>query len=133
MSPTGLHHEHRVARRFDARAALVALASAQERHFLRYTRYADRLAPETTAAGPRGGGGDADVEGTLTSPAVSPQAHYALAIGAVADEDYRLEARPRGVQARDTECVLFVLERSGLRSARDAAGRDTTRRCWAGA
>ena len=119
------------ARRFDARAALTGLAAAQERHFLRYSSYAERLAPGAGAA--ELAADDADVEGMLPSPAVSPQSHYSLAIGEAVGTDYRLEARPRGAQARDTECALFVLDRSGLRTARDASGRDTTRRCWAGA
>mgnify|MGYP002780976976 CR=1 FL=1 len=121
------------ARRFDARAALVALAAAQERHFLRHASYAGRLAPAAVGAGDAGaddGSGGPDV---LSSPAISPQAHYSLMIGAAADAEYRLEARPRGAQARDTECAVFVLERSGLREARSASGEDTTRRCWAGA
>jgi type IV pilus assembly protein PilE len=123
------------ARRFDARAALAGLAAAQERHFLRYSSYAHRF----TSADPRGSAGglgvpdEPDVPGALPASDLSPQAYYALAIGDVAGTDYRLEARPRGAQARDRECAVFVLERSGLRYARDAAGEDTTRRCWAGA
>lgn len=123
------------ARRFDARAALTGLAAAQERHFLRHSSYADRFA----STDPRGGAGglavsdERDAPGALPASDVSPQAYYALVIGDVAGTDYRLEARPRGAQARDRECAVFVLERSGLRYARDAAGEDTTRRCWAGA
>jgi type IV pilus assembly protein PilE len=123
------------ARRFDARAALAGLAAAQERHFLRHASYANRFA----STDPRGGAGglgvtdEPDAPGVLPASDVSPQAYYALAIGDVAGTDYRLEARPRGAQARDRECAVFVLERSGLRYARDAAGDDTTRRCWTGA
>lgn len=124
-----------VARRFDARAALAGLAAAQERHFLRYASYAHRLA--SAAAGPDGadlgGLADANLPGVLPWSAISPQEHYTLAIGDAGDADYRLEARPRGAQARDRECAVFVLERSGLRYARNASGDDTTRRCWAGA
>lgn len=121
------------ARRFDARAALAGLAAAQERHFLRYSSYASRLAYAGESAVTLGGRDAADVPGVLPWSDVSPQAHYTLAIGEAAGTDYRLEARPRGAQARDSECAVFVLERSGLRSARNASGEDTTRRCWAGA
>jgi type IV pilus assembly protein PilE len=123
------------ARRFDARAALAGLAAAQERHFLRYSSYADHFASTgpRDASGGLGVPGEPDSPGALPASDLSPQAYYDLAIGGVAGTEYRLEARPRGAQARDRECAVFVLERSGLRYARDAAGEDTTRRCWAGA
>lgn len=121
------------ARRFDARAALVALAAAQERHFLRHASYAGQLATTDAGTGSAGASDDSNTPDVLPSPAISPQAHYSLAIEAVGATAYRLEARPRGAQARDTECAVFVLERSGLRTARSASGADTTRRCWAGA
>lgn len=113
------------SRRFDARAALGAVAAAQERHYLRHSAYAARFAPPAAAA---------DVPpGTLPMLDLSPQEHYALALVVDAPQGYRVEARPRGSQARDRECALFVLESTGMRSARDASGTDTTRRCWAGA
>jgi type IV pilus assembly protein PilE len=122
------------ARRFDARAALTGLAAAQERHFLRHSSYATRLAAagEDTSGGGPGSDGE-EAPDALAGWHQSPQAHYRLAIGGADADDYRLEARPRGAQSRDRECAVFVLERSGLRSARSTSGADTTRRCWAGA
>lgn len=126
------------ARRFDARAALLALAAAQERHFLRHAEYAARLAP--TRGAPAGTPGEPAPEaptepppGTLRWPDVSPQSYYAVAIATAENGGYRLEARPRGAQAGDRECAVFVLDGTGLRGARSAAGADTTRRCWSGA
>lgn len=118
------------ARRLDARTALADVAAAQERHYLRYARYAERLLdappPATTA---RALGPD---EFTLPLAEISPQAWYRIAVVAADDEGYRLEARPQGLQGEDRECALFVLEATGRRSARNASGGDSSRRCWAG-
>jgi type IV pilus assembly protein PilE len=118
------------ARRLDAREALSTLAAAQERHYLRHARYAVRLlgdasaGPQTRTPGPD--------EATLPLPDTSAQRFYRIAIVAADDESYRLEARPQGSQLRDRDCAVFTIEATGRRSAHDASGADSTRRCWSG-
>ena len=121
------------ARRLDARAALVALAAAQERHRLAHGRYADRLAPANparAAAGvPRTGDGGA-TPAALAYDATSPEGWYELRIAAVDDDGYRLEARARGAQRRDRDCASLTLDGTGGRAGFDAEGRENTARCW---
>jgi type IV pilus assembly protein PilE len=115
------------SRRADGRAALLALAAAQERHLLAHATYAERLVAPGSAPDPESADGSA-----LPWPDVSLQQHYAVTIARGDVEGYRLEARPRGVQARDRGCVLLALEGTGRREARDESGADVTRRCWGG-
>lgn len=105
------------AHRAEARAALLALASAQERHYLDHSRYAARL-----------GGGDDD-EALAFDPETA-SGWYAVSILAGDRAEFRAEARAQGTQRRDHGCAVFVLESSGRREARDADGADATARCW---
>ncbi len=116
------------ARRFDARAALAAVAASQERHRLRHATYAARLSVAPPGVPPA-----AEVPGTLPLGPFSPDEHYVVTIAGADVDGYTLEARPRGGQRRDRDCALFVLESGGLRRAESASGADTTRRCWSGA
>ncbi len=131
-------HAHFVlaARRVEARAALTAVAAAQERHYLRHARYAERLQerPDEYAIGPANGGdrGDADDPTTLAFHAPTVTEHYRIEIAAADADGYRIEARPVGTQRRDRDCALFVFDATGRRWAADAAGTSATRRCWAG-
>jgi type IV pilus assembly protein PilE len=122
------------SRRADGRAALLALAAAQERHFLRHATYAERLAPPAEGASLPGAPAAAppDNPAEVAWPDVSPQGHYRLGIASGGVNGYRLTATPQGVQARDEPCVLLLLDGTGHREARDADGSDATRRCWTG-
>jgi len=106
------------AQRLEAMEALLALASAQERFHLDHGRYAATLA----TAGEPG----------LAVAATSASARYRLTIRAADAVAYTALAQPRagGGQEADTRCAEFEITASGRRSARDAAGRDTTRECW---
>jgi type IV pilus assembly protein PilE len=133
-------HAHFVlaARRVEARAALTAVAAAQERHYLRHARYAERIDDHA-----EGDAGSPAVPGDVNRSSDDPTrlafstrvatAHYRLEIAAADAEGYRLEARPVGAQQRDLDCALFVFEATGRRWASDARGAVATRRCWGAA
>lgn len=105
------------AHRSEARATLLALASAQERHYLDHSRYAARFG---------GDGGDA----ALAFDPQSASGWYAISILAGDRTEFRAEARAQGTQRRDHDCAVFVLESSGRREALDSDGADATARCW---
>lgn len=119
------------ARRLDARLALADVAAAQERHYLRYARYAEQLLDDASRVSTVRPLGPDDT--TLPVAGTSPQSYYRIAIVAADEEGYRLEARPLGGQMQDRVCALFVLEATGRRTAQDSSGADSSRRCWSGA
>lgn len=110
------------AHRFEAMEALLALAAAQERFHLSRGRYAAWLADDAER-------GD---EPALALTVATPGGRYALAIADAGADAFRAVARPRPGrgQDRDARCAEFWIEASGRRSARDAAGGDTTQECW---
>lgn len=108
------------ASRTDATAALLRLASAQERFYLQNNRYAD--ADEMADAPPAGLG----IAGT-------ERGYYALTI----DSDdlalgYVVTATvvDGGPQDDDTQCVGFSVDQQGLRLAEDSGGAANTDTCW---
>lgn len=114
--------------RLDAHAALNAVASAQERHYLEYARYAGRFAP--SAAGPAPSPSD-EFEDSLPLPSASPDGHYSLALTTDANAlEYEVTATPTGRQRRDAACATFALDHTGRRIARDARGADASAACW---
>jgi type IV pilus assembly protein PilE len=126
------------ARRVEARAALTAVAAAQERHYLRHARYAERIDGSADGDGgspalPGTTNGSSEDPATLAFSVRAATGHYRLEIAAADAEGYRLEARPVGAQRRDLDCALFVVEATGRRWAADARGAAATQRCWGGA
>jgi type IV pilus assembly protein PilE len=108
------------AHRFEAMEALLSAAAAQERFHLAHGRYAAWLS------------GEGDGEPALAVASVTQGGRYRLELRAAGADRYRAEARPvdgRGQEA-DARCAVFEIESSGRRSARDAAGRDSTAECW---
>jgi type IV pilus assembly protein PilE len=106
------------AHRIEAMEALLTLASAQERFHLDHGRYATRLA--TTD------------EPGLALAATTATARYRLSIREADGVSYTALAQPaagRGQEA-DARCAEFEITASGRRSARDAAGRDSSAECW---
>lgn len=108
------------ANRADATAALLRLASAQERFYLQNNRYAD--ADEMDDAPPAGLG----IAGT-------ERGYYTLAI----DSDdlalgYVVTATvvDGGPQDEDTQCAGFSVDQQGLRRAEDSGGDANTDTCW---
>lgn len=116
------------SRRLDAYAALNAVATAQERHYLEYARYASHFAPPDTDSEPAT---PDEAAAALPLPAMSPDGRYALALETDANAlAYRVTARPIGTQRRDAACATFVLEHTGRRTALDARGTDASSTCW---
>ncbi len=113
--PAYSEHVHR-ARRADAWDALARLQLAQERHRSRHTAFAASLQD-------------------LALPATSPAAHYRLRVASADAMGYALEAQAAedSPQASDRRCRrLRVVIARGVqhRQAFDAAGQDSSRRCF---
>ncbi len=107
------------AQRAEATTALLRAQGAQEKFFVQYNRYAASLA----AAPPDGLGLAATTETGL----------YALALALIdGGNGFRVTATPRrgAAQQDDARCASLSVDHSGVRSARSAAGDDTTRECW---
>lgn len=116
------------ARRLDAHAALNAVASAQERHYLEYARYASHFASPLADSDPVTA---EEAAASLPLSAASPDGHYALVLDTDADAlAYRITARPTGMQRRDAACATLVLDHTGRRTALDARGTDASTTCW---
>lgn len=111
------------ARRSEARAALFAIAAAQEAHYLECRRYASGLdAGSAPSCDPS----------RLRLPAAAADGAYAIEITAADTGGWsaRAIARPSGAQGRDRRCREFGLDSAGQRTARDADGRRTDAECW---
>jgi type IV pilus assembly protein PilE len=118
--PTWRTHLLRV-HRADARAALIAVQSAQDRFFGTHARYANEA--EAVEPAPRG----------LALKLESEHSFYSIAIETSADGLGYL-ATARGVanagQADDARCARFTLDHNGRRRAADARGTDRSADCW---
>jgi len=104
------------ARRSDAWDALARLQLAQERHRSRHTAFADSVQD-------------------LALPVTSPAAHYRVRVASADAMGYALEAQAAedSPQARDRSCrrLRLVITRGvQQRQAFDAAGQDSSRRCF---
>jgi type IV pilus assembly protein PilE len=98
------------AHRTEAKAALLAVATAQEQFHLQDNRYAPSLA----AAPPDG----------LGLPEVTPNGRYQMLLVTGADAaSYMATATAVGPQARDTQCRTLAIDQSGVKSATHAD-------CW---
>jgi type IV pilus assembly protein PilE len=107
------------AQRSDATAALLRIATSQEKYFLQYNTYATQL----TGAPPAG----------LNLVATSDHGKYNLAIqGGAGVNGFTAQATPAagGGQTDDTKCVTFTVNQSGVRTALDSGGADNTQECW---
>jgi type IV pilus assembly protein PilE len=110
------------ANRTEARAALLALATAQEKFHLQCRRYAAGLDPEKAS--------DCDAS-SLAFPARSERGRYSVRITSADASGWTAEAQPTGPpQSADSPCQLFGLAATGRKSAWDAARRDSAVECW---
>ena len=109
------------AHRSEAMRALLALAAEQERYFLVTGRYADMLdaAPDSAPPG-------------LRVAATSETGRYTLGIERADESGFLAVASPAvgGPQVDDHDCARYAIDDAGRRTARDAAGRDSSERCW---
>lgn len=110
------------ANRTEARAALLALATAQEKFHLQCHRYATALDPEQPS--------DCDAA-RLAFPDRSERNRYSVQITAADASGWTAEALPSGPpQSTDRPCQVFGLASTGRKSASDAARRDSVVECW---
>jgi type IV pilus assembly protein PilE len=111
------------SQRSDAKDAVLALATQQEKHYLQCNRYAAAIADATSCA-------DDEVQGA----AGSKNGWYALDTDAAADPTLGFLARATAVEGenqwQDDECREFTVDQAGLRRAEDAGGADNTEECW---
>lgn len=109
------------ARRIDGQSALLDLATRMEQFYAQNNTYKSaRIAS----------GSQYDI----LSSSISPEKWYTLSIIDATDTTYRLQATPRGAQARlDTACQSFVFNHLGDKEINSGpAGKpaSTTLLCW---
>lgn len=109
------------SQRSDAKDALLALATQQEKYYLQCNTYATVIA-----------GAPNCVAGELQGADASENGWYDLAIDDADDTSYTLSATAAagGNQAQDTQCEIFRVTDRGIRTAEDSGGTDNTAECW---
>lgn len=109
------------SQRSDAKDALLALATQQEKHYLQCNTYATAIAAATNC-----------VAGQLQGAAASKNGWYTLAIVAANATSFTVSATATAGegQFQDTECRSFRVTDRGIRTATDAGGADNTAECW---
>jgi type IV pilus assembly protein PilE len=111
------------SQRSDAKDAVLALATQQEKHYLQCNQYADNLAAATSCA-------DSEIQAADTSK----NGWYDLETDPAADATLGFTATATAVngenQWQDTDCRSFTVNQAGVRSALDAGGTDNTAECW---
>ena len=112
------------SQRSDAKDAVLALATQQEKHYLQCNRYADVIAAATDCGA-----------NELQGAAVSKSGWYALATDANdADPALGFTATATAIagenQAQDDACQTFTVDQAGVRTADDGGGADNTEECW---
>jgi type IV pilus assembly protein PilE len=125
LAVAGYRQYVRRAGRVDATAALLRLASAQEKFYAQNGQYADAV--DMATAPPDGLGIDGSERGYYTL-AIAPAAD-GLAVGFTATAT----VDPDSSQADDEDCWIFGINERGLRSAESRSGDGgptVTDRCW---
>jgi type IV pilus assembly protein PilE len=110
------------SQRSDAKDALLAMATQQEKHYLLCNAYATAIANATSCA-----------DGELQGSDRSKNGWYEIATDS--DDTARLftvtaEAINGENQWNDRECRLFEIDQAGVRRSEDADGGDSTAECW---
>jgi type IV pilus assembly protein PilE len=112
------------SQRSDAKDAVLALATQQEKHYLQCNRYADVIAAVTDCAANELQGADVSKNGwyDLATDAddVDPARGFVATASAIAGEN----------QAQDDACQVFTVDQAGVRTADDSGGTDNTEECW---
>ncbi len=107
--------------RLEAVERLLAAAAEQEKFHLAQGRYSDRLdaAPGDDPPG-------------LPVASLTPHRKYRAAVEFADAATFRIVATATagGGQWQDRDCREFSIDDGGRRLARDAAGNDSTARCW---
>lgn len=109
------------SQRADAKDALLALASQQEKYYLQCNAYADNIANAPSCADSELQGADASENGWYTLTILDADADsFNLEAEATAGEN----------QFQDTACRRFFVTDRGIRTAEDSGGTDNTEECW---
>lgn len=109
------------SQRSDAKDALLALATQQEKFYLQCNTYATTIAGAPNCAAFE-----------LQAADASENGWYDLVIDDADATSYTLSATAAagGNQAQDTECEVFRVTDRGIRTADDSGGTDNTEECW---
>lgn len=106
--------------RVDATTEIMKLAAAQEKYYLQNNRYAD----EALLAAYINGGTTLETQ----------SGYYGVAVSAVDyKEDFVLTLTPpSGTRQfiKDTPCRDIIMDHTGQRTSKNAAGTDSTDECW---
>jgi len=110
------------SQRADAKDALLALATAQEKHYLQCNGYATDIANATDCAAGELNHPDVSKNGwyQLATAAPNPAVGYSATATAIAGEN----------QFQDTACRTFQVTDRGIRTALDSGGADNSAECW---
>ena len=109
------------SQRSDAKDALLALATQQEKYYLQCNTYATAIAAAVNCGA-----------GELQGSAVSKNGWYDLAIDAADATSYSVSATAKAGenQYQDGACRSFTVTDRGVRTALDDGGGDNTSTCW---
>ena len=110
------------SQRSDAKDALLAIATQQEKHYLQCNRYATTIGNATDCAGNQLQGSASSKNGwyTIEEPMTGDTLNFSVTIAADAGDN----------QFQDTDCRKFTVTDRGVRTAEDAGGADNTAECW---
>jgi type IV pilus assembly protein PilE len=110
------------SQRSDAKDALLALATQQEKHYLQCNTYGTTIAAATNCAAGQVQGAAASKNGwyTLATAAPNPLVSFTVTATAVNGQN----------QWQDTACRTFQVTQAGVRTATDSGGADNTATCW---
>ena len=107
--------------RAEAATELAALAQAQERFYAQFRTYTSVVkSPEDCAGADCGLGWQSDN---------TENDFYRLTANGN-DNLYMLTATAHGSQVKDSDCQALSINNTGIKSARNSAGQDTTEKCW---
>ena len=109
------------SQRSDAKDALLALATAQEKFYLQCNTYATGFAAATNCAALNLQGTNSSKNGwyTLTIPVGNATSYTIVATADAGDNQFQ-----------DTACRTFQVTEGGVRTATNAGGADNTATCW---
>ncbi len=111
------------ANRGEARAALLGLATAEEKFYLQCNEYTSALnAAAATACSP----------GSLRFPAASERGYYTLAVTSADASGWTATATAVATlpQYSDTRCRKFQLNSTGAKTARNSGNSANDSECW---
>ena len=111
------------ANRGEARAALLSLATAEEKFYLQCNEYTSALdAAAATACSPA----------SLRFPAASERGYYTVAVTSADASGWSATATAVAAlpQFRDTVCRTFQLASTGAKTARDSVNAASDSECW---